>query len=100
MDANRHVAALIHMHACTLHALVQVQGLKVQVRRDYDDFIQEMVAKFPHEEAGIKAFYQHCWNIFNRCAKALPFRNRDTWIGYLDTDADTWIPMLIPGYRC
>jgi prolycopene isomerase len=43
-----------------------MQGLKVQVRREYGDFIQEMVSKFPHEEKGIKEFYKHCWNIFNR----------------------------------
>ena len=41
--------------------------MHVQVRRDYDDFISEMIGKFPHEEKGIREFYKHCWSIFSRC---------------------------------
>eukprot|EP00798_Chlamydomonas_sp_ICE-L_P018623 gene18623-25138_t len=38
---------------------------------EFDDFINEMVSKFPHEEAGIKAFYKHCWNIFSSLEEPL-----------------------------
>ena len=40
-------------------------GLQVKVWRDYDDFIQEMYRKFPHEKQGIKSFYDDCWKVFN-----------------------------------
>ena len=39
--------------------------LEVKVWRDYDDFIAELVFKFPHEEAGIRKFYGECWRVFN-----------------------------------
>ncbi|GAX80222.1 hypothetical protein CEUSTIGMA_g7660.t1 [Chlamydomonas eustigma] len=41
------------------------QGLDVQVWRKYEDFIQEMITRFPHEESGIKGFYGECWTVFN-----------------------------------
>eukprot|EP00195_Chlamydomonas_chlamydogama_P009008 CAMPEP_0202903422 /NCGR_PEP_ID=MMETSP1392-20130828/24318_1 /ASSEMBLY_ACC=CAM_ASM_000868 /TAXON_ID=225041 /ORGANISM="Chlamydomonas chlamydogama, Strain SAG 11-48b" /LENGTH=700 /DNA_ID=CAMNT_0049590589 /DNA_START=75 /DNA_END=2177 /DNA_ORIENTATION=+ len=41
------------------------QGLKVQVRRDFDDFVRELSSKFPHEADGIEQFYKHCWRIFS-----------------------------------
>lgn len=40
-------------------------GLEVKVWREYDDFIEEMYRKFPHEKAGIKSFYDDCWKVFN-----------------------------------
>ena len=40
-------------------------GLDVKVWRSYDEFVAELVAKFPHEEAGIKKFYGECWRVFN-----------------------------------
>ncbi|XP_009797222.1 prolycopene isomerase, chloroplastic isoform X1 [Nicotiana tabacum] len=39
--------------------------LSVRVHREYDDFIQELVSKFPHEKEGIIKFYSECWKIFN-----------------------------------
>ena len=41
------------------------QGLNVRVWRTYEDFIQEMAAKFPHEREGIRKFYDECWKVFN-----------------------------------
>lgn len=41
------------------------QGLEINVHRDYDAFVRELVSRFPHEEAGIKGFYGECWKIFN-----------------------------------
>ena len=40
-------------------------GLEVRVHRDYDDFINELVSLFPHEERGIRGFYGECWTVFN-----------------------------------
>lgn len=42
-----------------------LQGLEVKVWRKYEEFIQELIQKFPHEEAGIKLFYGECWRVFN-----------------------------------
>lgn len=41
------------------------QGLSVQVWRRYEDFLAELSARFPHEAAGIKSFYDECWAVFN-----------------------------------
>ncbi|XP_050226952.1 prolycopene isomerase, chloroplastic isoform X2 [Mercurialis annua] len=39
--------------------------LSIRVHREYDDFIAELTAKFPHEKEGILKFYGECWKIFN-----------------------------------
>ncbi|TVT96855.1 hypothetical protein EJB05_57932 [Eragrostis curvula] len=39
--------------------------LSVLVHREYDDFIRELISKFPHEKEGILKFYGTCWKIFN-----------------------------------
>jgi len=46
-------------------------GLTMQVDRDYDGFIDRMAARFPHEDKGIRAFYDTCWQVF-RCLDAMP----------------------------
>lgn len=33
--------------------------------RDYEDFVQELSGKFPHEAHGIRKFYDECWRVFN-----------------------------------
>ena len=40
-------------------------GLDLKVHRDYEKFLQELIAIFPHEEKGIRAFYGKCWEVFN-----------------------------------
>ncbi|MGB5633447.1 MAG: FAD-dependent oxidoreductase, partial [Waterburya sp.] len=40
-------------------------GLELKVHRDYETFLQELIAIFPHEEQGIRAFYGKCWEVFN-----------------------------------
>jgi len=45
-------------------------GLDVRVHRDYEAFLQELGARFPHERAGIRRFYDECWRIFN-CLNAM-----------------------------
>ena len=39
--------------------------LDLKVHRDYEKFLQELIALFPHEEQGIRAFYGKCWEVFN-----------------------------------
>ncbi len=39
--------------------------LKVKVHRDYEKFLQELIAYFPHEQQGIRQFYDECWKVFN-----------------------------------
>lgn len=39
--------------------------LELRVHRDYEAFLQELIALFPHEERGIRAFYGKCWEVFN-----------------------------------
>ncbi|KAE8713147.1 Prolycopene isomerase [Hibiscus syriacus] len=40
-------------------------NLLVRVHREYDEFIDELMSKFPHEKEGILKFYGECWKIFN-----------------------------------
>ncbi len=39
--------------------------LKVKVHRNYEKFLQELTAYFPHEQQGIRQFYDECWKVFN-----------------------------------
>ncbi|MGD1851866.1 MAG: carotenoid isomerase [Cyanophyceae cyanobacterium] len=44
--------------------------LDLKVHKEYEDFIQELTGKFPHEKEGIRQFYDECWKIFN-CLNAM-----------------------------
>mgnify|MGYP003862325209 CR=1 FL=1 len=46
-------------------------GLNVAVDRDYERFLADLTARFPHEAKGIRAFYDTCWQVFN-CLDAMP----------------------------
>jgi prolycopene isomerase len=46
-------------------------GLNVAVDRDYEQFLADLTALFPHEAKGIRAFYDACWQVF-RCLDAMP----------------------------
>ncbi len=46
-------------------------GQEVVVNKDFDQFISNLTSLFPHEEAGIKAFYEKCWKVFN-CLDSMP----------------------------
>ena len=37
----------------------------MKVWRRYEDFVEELSARFPHERKGIEAFYGECWAVFN-----------------------------------
>lgn len=51
-----------HMYSWLLHV---TQGLEVKVWRDYEQFLQELGDRFPHERKGIRKFYDECWRVFN-----------------------------------
>jgi prolycopene isomerase len=38
-------------------------NLSVKVPKEYNDFISELTAKFPHEKEGIFKFYSECWKV-------------------------------------
>jgi prolycopene isomerase len=40
-------------------------GLTVAVDRDYESFIAELTARFPHEAKGIRTFYDTCAQVFH-----------------------------------
>lgn len=44
--------------------------LNLRVHRDYENFLQELTAYFPHERQGIRQFYDECWRVFN-CLNAM-----------------------------
>ncbi|MCP9773262.1 carotene isomerase [Synechococcus sp. Tobar12-5m-g] len=46
-------------------------GLNLAVDRNYDIFLAELTALFPHEAKGIRAFYDTCAQVF-RCLDAMP----------------------------
>lgn len=56
-------------------------GLDPKVHRDYEDFLQELIQRFPHEAQGIRQFYDECWQIFN-CLNAMELLSLEE-LGYL-----------------
>jgi len=56
-------------------------NLELKVHRDYEKFLQELIAIFPHEEKGIRRFYGECWNIFN-CLNSMELLSLEE-LGYL-----------------
>lgn len=40
-------------------------NLTLKVHRDYENFLQELIQRFPHEQQGIRQFYDECWQVFN-----------------------------------
>ena len=56
-------------------------GLELKVHRDYEKFLQELIAIFPHEEKGIRRFYGECWDIFN-CLNSMELLSLEE-LGYL-----------------
>jgi len=62
--------AAVDMNIETIADPVQIHyhlpnNLEVKVHRQYDQFLQELTAKFPQEKVGIKKFYDECWRVFN-----------------------------------
>lgn len=46
--------------------------LSVRVHREYNDFIEELISKFPHEKEGINQFYDECWKVVSSSLLGLP----------------------------
>ncbi len=40
-------------------------NLDLKVSRDYEQFLEHLIACFPHEAKGIRRFYDECWKIFH-----------------------------------
>jgi prolycopene isomerase len=40
-------------------------GLDLKVERNYEKFLQNLIAYFPQEAKGIHRFYDECWRVFN-----------------------------------
>lgn len=45
-------------------------NLDLKVHKDYEKYLQELIANFPHEQQGIRKFYGECWKVFN-CLNAM-----------------------------
>lgn len=45
-------------------------NLELKVHRAYEQFLQELSDRFPHEREGIRRFYDECWKVFN-CLNAI-----------------------------
>lgn len=48
-------------------------GLSVKVHREYEDFVNELYSRFPHEKAGIDGFFGECWRVQTLFSAALFF---------------------------
>jgi prolycopene isomerase len=46
------------------------QGLDLKVDRVYEKFLQNLIAHFPHEEQGIRRFYDECQKVF-KCLNSM-----------------------------
>ncbi len=56
-------------------------GLDLKVHKDYEKFLQELIAYFPHEEKGIRQFYGECWKVFD-CLNVMELLSLEE-LGYL-----------------
>jgi prolycopene isomerase len=55
--------------------------LDIKVHRDYEKFLQELTTRFPHEQEGIRRFYDECWKVFN-CLNTMELLSLEE-LGYL-----------------
>ncbi len=78
--------AAVNMSLETIPDPVQIHyhlpdGLDLKVHKDYEKFLQELIAQFPHEEKGIRQFYGQCWQVFN-CLNVMDLLSLEE-LGYL-----------------
>lgn len=45
-------------------------NLELKVHKDYEKYLQQLTTYFPHEQQGIRKFYDECWKVFN-CLNAM-----------------------------
>jgi prolycopene isomerase len=60
----------VHVSQETISDPVQIHyhlpnNLDIKVDRVYDNFLQNLIAYFRHEEKGIRCFYDECWQVFH-----------------------------------
>lgn len=48
--------------------------IDIRVHRDYNQFVDTLSARFPHERNGIRRFYDACWSVFHSL-NAMPLRS-------------------------
>lgn len=53
-------------------------NLELEVHRDYEQFLQTLIAYFPQEAEGIRQFYDECWQVFN-CLNAMELLSLEEW---------------------
>jgi prolycopene isomerase len=56
-------------------------GLELKVHKDYEKYLHELSDRFPHEEKGIRQFYDECWKVFN-CLNVMDLLSLEE-LGYL-----------------
>jgi prolycopene isomerase len=76
----------VHVNIETIPDPVQIhyhlpQNLELKVHRDYEKFLQELSHHFPHEQEGIRQFYDECWKVFN-CLNVMELLSLEE-LGYL-----------------
>ncbi len=47
------------------------ENIDIAVDRNYNQFIDDLINRFPHEAKGIRRFYDTCWKVFN-CLDSMP----------------------------
>lgn len=60
----------VNVHQETIPDPVQIHyhlpdQLNLKVERNYEQFLQNLIAYFPHEAKGIRSFYDECQKVFN-----------------------------------
>ncbi|MBD2295510.1 carotene isomerase [Anabaena sphaerica FACHB-251] len=65
-----HALEAVNLHIESITDPVQIHyhlpnGLNLKVDRDYEKFLQNLIAYFPNEEKGIRSFYDECQKVFN-----------------------------------
>jgi prolycopene isomerase len=76
----------VHVSIETIPDPVQIhyhlpKNLELKVHRDYEKFLQEVTHHFPHEQEGIRQFYDECWKVFN-CLNVMELLSLEE-LGYL-----------------
>ncbi|MGK7946675.1 MAG: carotenoid isomerase [Microcystaceae cyanobacterium] len=78
--------ASVNMSLETIADPVQIHyhlpdNLEIKVHRAYEQFLEELNQRFPHEKEGIRRFYDECWQVFN-CLNAMELLSLEE-LGYL-----------------
>ena len=76
----------VNVHLETIPDPVQIHyhlpdNLDIKVDQNYEKFLQNLIAYFPHEEKGIRRFYNECQKIFN-CLNSIELLSLEE-IGYV-----------------